>query len=206
MTPWQCTFDDYVFDSLDNSEAKLCTEKKHTIIRILDDDEKKKALKKIKDEEETLDARLEKVELDESEDVLNDVIKLFSKTIKEDVLLISHILFNGLSCFTKNPNNLMIMEKTSEGKTYPVLEIAKHFPLDNVITIGNISPQAFKYDHGVLVNDSFTPIQIELDFLNERIDEEKDKRKKFAYEKRRKILLRTSQTLIDFQLYIQFPI
>ena len=95
----------------------------------------------------------------ESLDTLEEIISLLSKTIKGDNELIYQILFNGLSAFTKKPTHLMIMEKSSEGKTYPALEIAKHFPKENTITLGSATPQSFKYEHGIEVDENYNPIQ-----------------------------------------------
>lgn len=111
-------------------------------------------------------------------DVISRLIFLLSKTIKGDTELTFQILCNGLSTFTKNPTHLMIMEKSSEGKTYPALEIAKYFPKKSVITIGSVTPQAFKYEYGIEVDEKYQPIQEQLDKLDDRIRKiKKDKEK-----------------------------
>jgi len=106
-------------------------------------------------------------------DVLLKCIGLISKTVKGDLALIYHILFNGLSTFTSKPTHLMVMERSSEGKTYPVLQIAQHFPKENVITLGSVTPQAFKYDYGIIVDKNYHPIQEKLDHLDEQIKQAK---------------------------------
>ena len=112
------------------------------------------------------------------QDHLEEVISLISKTVKGDRELIYHILFNGLSAFTSKPNHLMIMERSSEGKTYPVLQISQHFPEENVITLGSVTPQIFKYEIGLPVDKNYEPIQERLDHLDKQISLAKENKNK----------------------------
>src|SRR3990167_10905138 len=110
---------------------------------------------------------LENKQLLRDTDILIQLVDIISKTVKGDVGLTYHLLFNGFSAFTEKQIHLMIMEKTSEGKTYPALEIANYFPKDNVIILASMTPQTFKYDYGVLVNENHEPIQEQLEQLEE---------------------------------------
>lgn len=103
-------------------------------------------------------------------DILAEICSLISKTVKGDRNLVYQILFCGLSAFTSNPIHLMIMEKSSEGKTYPALQIAQHFPKDNLMILGSATPQSFKYEHGTLVDKEYRPIQDRVDELEEQIE------------------------------------
>lgn len=133
-------------------------------------------------------------------DPLTGLIEIIEKTVKDDQNLIYHILFNGLSAFTDNPTHLMIMEKTSEGKTYPAIEVSNYFPKENVMILSSATPQTFKYERGILVNDKYEPIQEQLDQLNEKINSEKtDKAEASKLKKERQKLLTGAKYLIDLR-------
>jgi len=154
-------------------------------------------LNKIKNK--SLDDILLSVTFEENEDILSELMKLLTKTIKGDEPLISRILFNALSSFTKNPSHLMVMERSSEGKTYPAIEISESFPKEAVMKLGGASPQSFKYEHGILVNENYEIIQAKVDELSEKIDDPKNKKEKPKLEKERSMFLRTSKTLLDLR-------
>lgn len=153
------------------------------------------------------------VKFDADLDLLVELEKLFSKTIKRDPNLIYQILFNGLSAFTKEPNHLMVMEKSSEGKTYPALQIAGRFPKSHVWTIGSATPQSFKYEHGILVDSDYNPVEDKLEELDEKIimifrkiKEIKDSKDRLAMKeqevqlkKEKQQVLKNLKTLIDFR-------
>lgn len=154
-------------------------------------------LDKIKNK--SLDEILLSVTFEKNEDILSELIELFTKTIKGDEPLISRILFNALSSFTKNPSHLMVMERSSEGKTYPAIEISESFPKEVVVKLGGASPQSFKYEHGILVNENYEIIQAEVDELSEKIDDPKNKKERPKLERERSLLFRTSKTLLDLR-------
>lgn len=114
-------------------------------------------------------------------DILDEIVSLISKTVKGDNELVYHILFNGLSAFTSKPTHLMVMERSSEGKTYPVLQISQHFPKENVITLGSVTPMVFKYELGVPVDENFQPIGDKLDLIDEQIKKLKKMKDKSEY-------------------------
>lgn len=132
-------------------------------------------------------------------DNLEEIVEIISKTVKGDTNLVNHIIFNGLSKDTKNPNHLMIMEKSSEGKSYPALSIAEFFPKDEVIILASATPQAFKYERGILVDENYNPIQEEIEELNMQIDEAESKKEENKYKKQLRKLLAKSKTLIDLR-------
>ena len=138
---------------------------------------------------------------DENGDMVAELVGLISKTVKEDEPLIYNILFCCLSSFTDKPSHLMVMEKTSEGKTYPALEIAKLFPKEHVILLGSATPQTFKYEpFGILVNENYVPIQEEVDFLDKAIEEARASKKTITkLEKQKGELFRHSKTLFDLR-------
>ncbi len=153
------------------------------------------------------------IEFDTNSDLLIELEKSFSKTIKRDTDLIYQILFNGLSAFTKEPSHLMVMEKSSEGKTYPALQIAGRFPKNHVWTIGSATPQSFKYEYGSLVDSEYNPIEDKLEEFDEKIIEifrkikesndskykESKKEQEKQLKKEKQELMKNSKTLIDFR-------
>jgi hypothetical protein len=129
-----------------------------------------------------------------------------SKTVKGDIDLIHHILFNGLSAFTIKPTHLMVMEKSSEGKTYPALQISQHFPKENVITLGSVTPMIFKYEYGILVDENYQPIEDKLSELEIQIKAKKSKGRQKQdgttlqeLEARKKDLEKNARHLIDMR-------
>lgn len=135
-------------------------------------------------------------------DYLHNLEEIISKTVKGDENLIRQILFNGLSSVTTKPTHLMIMERTSEGKTYPVLEIAQYFPKDVVLILGSVTPQSFKYGYGEKVDHFNTPISErleELESLIQRTRKLKDKKLVKKHEIEKKELESNSKTLIDLR-------
>lgn len=194
---YQCTFDDIVFDTWE--ETATCRENNHTVLKVFDDKEVNEFLRKQKEKENEFENILEKIELNPEEDVLNELLELYAKTIKDDKSLTSQILFNMLSAYTNNPNNLLISERSSEGKSYPAVEVAESFPKDHVIILGSATTQSFKYMKGIRVNSNNKSIEHELDFLDQQLAEEKDPKKLEEYKKKKRILLQNAKKLIDFR-------
>lgn len=143
--------------------------------------------------------RLKYIEILDDENVLPELVQLFSKTIKEENNLIIQIIFNYLSAWTTNPINLMITERTSEGKSYPAVEIAKSFPKEQIRILGNATTQSFKYLPGELVDKNYNSIQDKVEELDTKIESEKDAIKKSEYVKKRADIFKNSKKLIDFK-------
>ena len=60
--------------------------------------------------------------------ILQDIIRISSKEIKEEENNVKQIILALLSAWTKNPQNTRILAPSGEGKTYLVTKIAKLFP------------------------------------------------------------------------------
>lgn len=142
------------------------------------------------------ESKEEEIIIESGTDLLKEAVNIISRTVKKDPNLVYHILFNGLSTFTKNPSHLMITEKTAEGKTYPALEIAQYFPRDCIIILASATPQTFKYEHGVTVNENYESIQDKIYELSDTALS-KDKIVQSQAKKELKKLLSKSKTLID---------
>lgn len=149
-----------------------------------------------------LDSILKAEQREKQKDILEEIISLVSKTVKGDKNLVYQILFNGLSAFTTKPTHLMVMEKSSEGKTYPSIQISQYFPRENVIKLGSATPQSFKYDYGISVDKDYNPIEERLDRLEEEIEQaknSKDHKREKELKKQLGSLLSESKTLIDLR-------
>ena len=97
-------------------------------------------------------------------------IRTIKKTVKQEDSLVRQIYYTGLSKDTANPQNLMILCPTSEGKTYAVTEDLQYFPDGSVWYIGSMSPKVLIRQKGILVDsNTLKPIDSKIKFLNKRI-------------------------------------
>lgn len=197
----QCTYCDIDYKSW--KEAEPCRERGHEVLEMLDEiDRKGSYLKQDKENKFNLELdAVDDVKIDSGTDLLIELIELLSRTVKGDENLTYQVLFNGFSAFTKNPTNLMVMEKSSEGKSYPALQIAQHFPKKHVWKLGSVSPQAFKYEYGMLVDSNYEPIDSieEIETKIEEAKEKKDREARESLEKKKFELLKKAKTLVDLR-------
>lgn len=77
--------------------------------------------------------------------VLDLLVDIISKEVKEEPENCRQVLLAMLSAWTKNPQNLRILAPSGEGKTFLVTKITRLFPQDQVIILQNATPQSFKY-------------------------------------------------------------
>ena len=77
--------------------------------------------------------------------ILDGIVKIFSKEIREEGDNITQVILALLSAWTNNPQNIRILAPSGEGKTYLVTLIAKLFPQENIIILAKATPQSFKY-------------------------------------------------------------
>jgi hypothetical protein len=85
-------------------------------------------------------------------------INVSKKIVRQEDALIRQIQDTGLSAGTQDPLNLGIMAPTSEGKTYPVVEVMKLFPKEQVWKVGYMSPMTLVRQKGTLVDENNQPI------------------------------------------------
>jgi len=136
------------------------------------------------------------------EDLLLELEKIISKTVKEDSTLVYQILFNGLSAFTSKPSHLLINDRSSQGKSYPALQISQYFPSENVIILSSATPQSFKYQNGILVDENYESIEPQINGLEKDIEyyaKQKNKDDLYQAKKALQELKENSKTLIDFR-------
>jgi hypothetical protein len=81
---------------------------------------------------------------------LNDIEQVLDLTVKEDRENKLLTFFALLSTYTENSQlNLSFNAPSSSGKTFIPLEVAKLFPKDDLIKLGNASPTSFFHEEGV---------------------------------------------------------
>jgi len=132
-------------------------------------------------------------------DVFTRLVKIFGKTIKRDEKTKQHILVHGFSAYTPEPSNLELSAPTSEGKTYPVVEILKHFPKKDVWFLGGLSPTALAHDYGILVDEYGVSIEDELNRLYELYNAAKKKEEKWKIKQKINELLKNAIRLINLE-------
>lgn len=89
-------------------------------------------------------------------------IKTAKRTVKQEDSLIRQILYCGMSTYTNDPVNLGIVAPTSEGKTYPVIEVMNFFPKEDIWYVGSMSPKVLIRQQGVLVDNNNEPIDYKI--------------------------------------------
>ena len=110
------------------------------------------------------------------------VINTARRTVKQENSLIRQILYTGLSKDTADPNNLMVSAPTSEGKTYPVIEVLKFFPKEDVLYIGKMSTMSLVRQKGILMDSNNQPVKDRIRQLKKQISKSKDDDEKEALE------------------------
>lgn len=78
-------------------------------------------------------------------DIFKEITDLLQKEVKDEHDNIIQVAITILSAYTKTPQNLRIIAPSGEGKTYIVSKVSGLFPQDNILTLANATPQAFKY-------------------------------------------------------------
>ncbi len=135
-------------------------------------------------------------------DVLKDIVTYLCKEIKKEENNIYRVLLNGISAFTKNPNNSRILAPSSEGKTYLSSKVSVLFPQQNVIQLASASAQSFKYQTSDLVRitgDGLQSINEEMKKLTVQLTETKDKKTESEIKQKIRELREESFGLVDFE-------
>lgn len=78
-------------------------------------------------------------------DIFEEITTLLQKEVKDEHDNIIQVAITIMSAYTKTPQNLRIIAPSGEGKTYIVSKVSNLFPQDNILTLANATPQAFKY-------------------------------------------------------------
>lgn len=127
-------------------------------------------------------------------------VKVSKKIVRQEDALIRQIQDTGLSAGTSDPLNLGIMAPTSEGKTYPVIEVMKLFPKEQVWKVGHMSPMALVRQKGILVDENNEPVGDTVKKLRREIfllgNGKKDKIRMVALKEELSEVLETSKRLL----------
>ena len=94
-------------------------------------------------------------------------------TVKRDNIAKQHDFLNVLSMYA-SPVNEVKEAPTSEGKTYPVMQIIRMFPKDDVMVLGGLSPTALAHDYGIPVNKEGEDLRPAIEEINDKIEKLKD--------------------------------
>jgi hypothetical protein len=130
-------------------------------------------------------------------DYAESVIKTAKRTVKQEDSLIRQILYCGMSTYTNDPINLGIVAPTSEGKTYPVIEVMNFFPKEDIWYVGSMSPKVLIRQQGVLVDNNNEPIDYKIKELRLVLAETEDHTEKENIKQQLRILFENSKTLIE---------
>ena len=115
-------------------------------------------------------------------DYVEFVINTTRRTVNQENSPIIQILYTSLSKDTADPNNLIVSAPTSEGKTYPVIEVLKFFPKEDVFYIGKMSTMSLVRQKGILIDSNNEPVKDRNRQLNRDISKSKDDNEKEALE------------------------
>lgn len=135
-------------------------------------------------------------------DAFSTLMDILGKTVKRDENVVGLELLHMLSAYTPEPANIGVEGPTSEGKTYPAVQVAKLFPKEDVWMLGALSPTALAHDYGVLVDKEGEPLQDRLDRLAEELRATKDPEEKTAIKQNRKELMKEARYRIDLECKI----
>jgi len=144
------------------------------------------------------------MEMGESDmSILDDIVKIFSKEIREENDNITQVILALLSAWTNNPQNIRILAPSGEGKTYLVTLIAKLFPQENIIILAKATPQSFKYalsSKKVVENGpgNWQDYEVAIKPLEEELSKTKDKEKQQELKNGIRELRESACDLVDF--------
>ena len=104
----------------------------------------------------------------QDKDFAEFVINTARRTVKQENSLVRQIFYTAISKDTADPGNLGIVAPTSEGKTYPVIEVLKFFPTEDVHYIGRMSTMTLVRQKGILIDSNNKPVKDRLGNLKNR--------------------------------------
>jgi regulator of PEP synthase PpsR (kinase-PPPase family) len=125
------------------------------------------------------------------------IINTARRTVKQENSLVRQIFYTAMSKDTADPGNLGIIAPTSEGKTYPVIEVLKFFPAEDVHYIGRMSTMTLVRQKGILVDNNNQPVKNELRELKKLIEQSNDKDEKESLEEELELMTEDVRSLID---------
>jgi hypothetical protein len=136
-------------------------------------------------------------------DILDEIVRICDKQIKEESDNIQQILLTLFSAYTDNPQNTRILAPSGEGKTYLVTKISQLFPQENIKIIARATPQSFKYTMStkrVVENGTgnWQDYDSALEPLENELKTTNDPNKKDELQSQIKELIESACDLVDF--------
>lgn len=86
------------------------------------------------------------------DDPLQFIADTIGHEVKEEETLIKLATLVMLSAYTPNPVNMALEGPQSEGKTYPLVKVAKLFPKADVLKLADMTPKTLVRERGFLVD------------------------------------------------------
>ena len=129
---------------------------------------------------------------------LDRLVKYISKSVKQEKNLIKLLIFGMTSAYTPDPINIGIEGPPGEGKTHPVVEVAKLFPKNDVMMLGGLSPTALVHDHSKLIDESGKPLKPQLDKKYQEL-ENADKKQEKKIKREIAFILNNAIRLVDLK-------
>ena len=147
-------------------------------------------------------------------DPLKFITNYVSRKVKHEKPLIRLITLVMASAYTPNPLNLALESPQSEGKSYPLVEVAELFPTKDVWDLGGMTPQVLTRERGYYVDrETGKSIEEELARLKSEISalksSKEDKEKKAELKQELISLMNGAVKIVDMQgkilLFLEAP-
>jgi len=124
------------------------------------------------------------------------ISRYVNTVVKNDEDLTERLLYVCFSAYTNDPVNLGIMADSSEGKTYPVTQVAGIFPKEDVIFIGKMSPTALIHQTGILVDNDGKPVNETIADLESQLSDKSSKEENTRVKREISSLLSNAKNLV----------
>lgn len=109
--------------------------------------------------------------LDGNEMTLDELGNVLSTTIKHDRTTKEILCLGFLLNYTEeDQQNFAFNAPASTGKSFIALEVAKYFPLDDLMILSYTSPTAFFHTESVLVDKNLSPMPTRRDYVDDQIE------------------------------------
>ncbi len=109
-------------------------------------------------------------------DLFDRLVEIRRSTVKEDDHMVKMASLHMVTAYITEPANLGVESPSSEGKTYPVVEVARLFPQGDIWYLAGLSPTAIAHEHGALVDaETREPLEPKILDVQARLRETKDR-------------------------------
>jgi len=103
------------------------------------------------------------------------LLKTIGYTVKRDNIAKQHDLLHVSSMYAA-PINELKEAPPSEGKTYPLMQIIRLFPREDVMVLGGLSPTALAHDYGIPVDPTGKDLRPRIQEIRDKIEKLKDQK------------------------------